>query len=456
MISYRNYIFLIVILIASSISRLEAQDNTNIFLRGVPQRTIMNPALKPTSGWYIAFPALGGVQINGSNSGFSWNDIIRPSGKGDSLMVDLDYVSTQIQDNNFFTTEATLQLLGFGFERGRSFFSLDINHKLKARANYPKALFDLRLGNWNYNGDMPINHDLSDMYVKGIDYTEIALGWSYEINEKVRIGTRIKALLGVAMVESESIDMQFITSQNSLLSLSGNASIRTNLPMDIYYDEDGYVKDVDFTNEFGAEDFLATDNLGFGIDFGGSFQITDKLHVGASLIDIGSITFSTDVTEFSTTGTYSYLGADVSDEIAGDDDDSDDYWDEVEEEFKDAFKVTDSEGDYTTNLMGSFILNADYQLKDWWSIGLLSRNYNINEFFVPEVSIATGFTHKKWLSSVLSYSMKKNAPANIGFGLAFNAGPFQIYGVTDNFDALFNLESAKYINGRIGVNLIFD
>ncbi|TRX63297.1 DUF5723 family protein [Carboxylicivirga sp. M1479] len=452
---YRIYIaYILILLIVGSVS---AQDNTQIFLKGIPQNNIMNPAFRPVDGWYIAMPALGGVQINGENSGFSWNDIIRPDATSDSTVIDLDYAAGQLQDLNTFATEATLQVLGLGFSvREHTFLSFEINHRLKARANYPKALFDLRNGNWNYEGNAPINHDLSDMYVHGVDYNEIAFGWSRILNSKFTIGARAKIILGVAHVESEYVDAKFITEENSLVSLQSSMAVRTNLPLDIGYDDEGYVSSVELSDSFGADDFLSTKNKGFAFDFGVTYQATEKLLLGASVIDVGSISWTTETTQLSTSGTFLFEGVDVSDEITGEEGGEDDYWAQLEADFKEAFKVEDANEVYSTGLMGNFNVSAFYQFQPWLNFGVLSKNYVIDELFLPEASFSVGLSHRKVISSAITYTMKKNAPSNLGTGISVRAGAFQFYAVTDNLLSLFDPENAQYVNGRIGINLIFD
>jgi hypothetical protein len=49
----------------------------------------------------------------------------------------------------------------------------------------------------------------------------------------------------------------------------------------------------------------------------------------------------------------------------------------------------------------------------------------------------------------------KNAPANFGAGLMLKGGPLQLYFVTDNLGSLLDPHKAKYVNARLGINLIF-
>jgi len=441
--------------IAVSLSAV-AQDNSLMFTKGIPQSTQLNPAFRPVKKWYVAMPALGSVQINGSNSGFSWSDIIR-NGTGmqaDSLIIDLDYAASQMQDNNLFATEASIQVLGFGFAVKEWFFTFDINHKLKAKMNYPLTFMNLRYGNWNYDGNKPINHSFSDMYVNGLDYHEVAIGASKPINDKLTLGLRVKYLIGVANIQSEYFNFELETFENGSMRIASDASFRTNIPLDVTYDAEGYIDDLDVSDD--ADDlFTSTSNKGWGFDFGATYQVTDKLLLGAAFNDVGFIKWNEGTSRLFTKGTFEYDGVDVSEELTGDAGDAD-YLEDLADDFEETFRFNNDEESYKTGLMGNFNVSADYQFKEWLNFGLVSKNYFVDDKLIPQVTLATGLQAGRVLSTAITYSFMKNAPANLGAGLRLNLGAFQVYGVTDNLGSVFNLANAKYINARLGINFVFN
>lgn len=448
-------LYIALLLLAISLG-VGAQDNSLMFTKGIPQSTQLNPAFRPVKKWYLAMPALGSVQFNGSNSGFSWSDIVR-KGTGlqaDSLIIDLEHAASQMQDNNLFATEASLQVLGFGFAVKEWFFTFDINHKLKAKMNYPLTFMNLRYGNWDYDGNKPVNHSFSDMYVNGLDYHELAIGASRTINEKLTVGMRVKYLVGVANVQSEYFNLDMETFENGSMRIVSDASFRTNIPLDITYDAEGFVDDFDVSDS--ADDlFTSTKNTGWGFDFGATYQLTDKLLLGAAFNDIGFIKWKEGTSRLYTSGIFEYDGVDVSDEITGDEGDAD-YLDQLADDFENTFRFNNDGGSYKTGLMGSFNVSADYQLKRWLNLGLVSKNYFVDSKLVPQVTLATGLQAGRVLSTAITYSYMKNAPANLGAGMALNLGAFQVYAVTDNLNSVFKPSSAKYVNARLGINFVFN
>ncbi|WP_430810562.1 MULTISPECIES: DUF5723 family protein [unclassified Carboxylicivirga] len=433
-----------------------AQDNTLMFTKGIPQAAQMNAAFRPVNNWYIAMPALGSVQFKGANSGFSWSDIIR-EGTGlqrDSLIIDLDYAAAQMKDNNLLATEASLQVLGFGFAARHWFFTVDVNHKFKAQVNYPLSLMDLRYGNWDYDTQKPINHSLSDMHVNGLDYHELALGISREITERLTLGLRVKYLIGVANVESEYLTLDMETFENGDMRLIADAAFRTNVPLDVIYDAEGYVDELSVSDS--AEDLLSsTSNTGWGFDVGLTYRLGNKLTLGAAVNDLGFINWKEGTSRLYTQGSFDYNGVDVSDELTGDEGDAD-YLDQLADDFKETFRFSNDESSYKTNLMGNFNVSADYQPAKWINLGLVSKNYFVNDQVVPELTVAAGLRAGRFLSTAISYSYMKNAPANLGAGLALNFGALQVYGATDNLNAALKPSTAKYVNARVGINFVFN
>ncbi len=435
---------------------MNAQDNAFMFLEGVPQTTQINPAFRPVKGGYFALPAFGSIKFNGTNTGFSWSDIIRngTGAQADSLIIDIDNLSSKLQDNNLLATEASLQVFGLGFRVKKAFITLDVNHRMKAKLNYPKSLLDLRYGNYNYDKNVPISHSFSDLFINTIDYHEIALGVSHPITEKITVGARFKYLIGVANAESEKFNVGIETLDDGTMIMQSDAAFRTSYPLHVTTDADGYIDDISTDDDAEATDILLGDNRGFGFDLGVTWNVIDKLTIGAAVNDIGFINWKTNTNRFYSKGRFEYNGIDVTKTITGDDDDTD-YLEDLADDLEDSFKFEADESSYKTGLMGSFNVTAEYQLKKWLNFGAVSKSYIIDDKLVPETTLALGLTPGSALSSVFTYSMMKNAPANFGAALALKLGALQVYAATDNLNSVFTPNKAKYVNARLGINFVF-
>jgi hypothetical protein len=88
--------------------------------------------------------------------------------------------------------------------------------------------------------------------------------------------------------------------------------------------------------------------------------------------------------------------------------------------------------------------------------GVLSRtdflNENLSQQFTGSVNMTTG----KFINLSLSYSYMSRSFNNIGAGVAFNVGPFNLYLISDNIisGALKPLETRSF-SFWFGMNLAF-
>ncbi len=432
---------IILLLLAAVVVSTKAQDNTMTFLKGVPQTTQVNAAFRPVDRWYLAMPALGSIKASGASTGFSWADV----SKGDTL--NLDYLAGKLQDNNVLATEASLQLIGFGFKVNKTFFTFDLNHRMKLRMGYPSSLLDLRYGSERYGLAQPNHLSSAALSLNTINYSEIAIGASHAITSKIVVGARLKYLMGGINIHSESMDLNFQTFENGAMDMQTNINVNTSAPLVVEYNEDGTIKSIDIKDGVEAGELIINDNNGFAIDLGATWHVINKLTVGAALNDIGFIKWKTNTQQFYSSSTIRYSNLDST----GDDD----YLSDVIDNIENTLTIRQTSA-YTTGLMGNLSLTADYQFKDWLNVGFMSKNHIVNSKLVPETTLAVAMNPGKALSSVISYSLMKGAPANLGVGLALNAGPLQLYMTTDNLDSLFNVEKAKYFNARMGINFVFN
>lgn len=433
-----------------------AQDQMLTFMPGVPQNRQVNPAFAPKKGGYFTLPGMGSVQVGVANTGFAWDDVIRPGSglQADSLVVDLDHLAGRIKPINAFMGGSSLQLFGFGFSAGASHFTFDIINKTRMALRYPGSILDLRYGNWNYDQDKPINHSFSDLYSSGMNYTEVAFGYSRRINEKLRVGGTVKYLLGHASFKTERFNVGVETTGGFDMVVHADASIVSSIPLKLEYDKDGYVDGLEYDDDVAASKIILSKNRGVAIDLGMTWEVKEKLTLGASITDLGYISWKDHTNRFATNNSFLFRGMDVGDEITGNQSGDRDYWEELSDSITSAFKVTGSQLKYNTMLQGSVNLMANYQHRKWLHFGAVSRHYMVDGTWLPNLNLSVGLHPGKALSTVVSYGVSRNDLTNIGLGLMFRGGPLQLYLLTDNLDAAFWPHKAKMVNARFGVNFI--
>ncbi len=430
-----------------------AQDKGMAFLKGTPQSNIINPAFRISEDdkFYIAFPALGSTAISLSNTGFNWNDVFYK--ENDSLYIDINNLDKSLQDKNYMNANVSSQIIGFGFKAGeKSYITFDINAKAKTSASYPGSITKLRYGNYDYESNTPINHQIEGLGVDAMAYVELALGYNREITEKLTVGARLKYIMGAATVRTDRSNIEVITSADGSVTINNDILIQSSAPIKTVIDENGYVDKIEFDDNLDPSDIIGK-NSGFGIDLGATYELNEKFTFGAAINDLGFINWKASPMQLSSKGSFHYDGADVTDNITGNNNNDQDLWDDIGDDLENSFKVSDNAGEkFTTDLMFNANLMATYQFKEWLDFGGMLR---LNNQWASDLTLSASLNPSKHLSTVISYSINKNDFAELGAGLMVRGGCFQYYLMSDNINALMFPGNAKYASMRMGINFIF-
>jgi uncharacterized protein DUF5723 len=90
------------------------------------------------------------------------------------------------------------------------------------------------------------------------------------------------------------------------------------------------------------------------------------------------------------------------------------------------------------------------------NFGLLSRTDFLNGKVAEQLTASANFTTGRFLNLTLSYSYMNAYFKNIGGGLSINAGPVNLYLISDNaLNVLFWPEEARSVNLWFGFNFTF-
>lgn len=441
----------------------EAQkmNNTLYLMQNVPQSNQLNPAIQPECKVFVGFPALSSIYLNYSNSSFAYQDVIT-DGTGiqeDSLVVDVNSFHDALQTTNFVSQQLEVTLFALGIRAKDYYFTLDVIEKEDSRFNFDKEMISfLKDGNYNYRGRT------SNWGGLGLDasyYHEIALGVSKKINDKWTVGVKGKILFGIANMHMAESDMSvFTSSSGDQIVLNSQHRLLVSMPInEIRTDSDGYVDDINIDgDDYDTDFFTNTDNKGFAVDLGMTYQMDERTRIYASILDIGAIKWKTDGYEFSQDGSFTWEGADWSQSGNSKDPDYkeiEDVFEDLSDSIVDEFRVNDAVGSYSVALPTKIYLGGTYDLNKKVNLGALSRTEIFNGQVQSSLSFSANARFFRNLSTTVSYSVINNSYNNLGVGLATKLGPLQFYAVSDNVIAAIRPNSAHLANIRFGFNLLF-
>ncbi|MBN1388747.1 MAG: hypothetical protein JW965_09890 [Bacteroidales bacterium] len=444
---------------------------TQYFLN-IPQSSQLNPAYRPDANVFIGLPVLSGTYFGMSNNLLNVSKLIQPMPGYDSLITilhpdyDRDSFFRSIGNKGFISTEINTPILSVGFSAADVWWvDLGISVKGMVRGRLPADLFTLALeGNEDFIGSFA---DLSGTGVHAQAYLETHVGLSRNITNKLRVGGRLKLMQGAlsASIIADKLELQ--VNDDYSQSLVTDVSLKLNGPFDVNLNEDGFIKDILFRDDFGfGEVGPSFRNFGLGLDLGAEYMLMDNLQLSASIIDLGFISWGRDSYTFTAINDFTFDGFDISEMIEGDKE-----FDQIVEEFGDSllttFDFVESEEGYSTGLPTKLYLAASYRPVDFLSLGALSRTtigMGVRESLTLSATLFAGNV----LSTSLSYTMTNRSFNNFGFGLGVRGGPVQFFAVVDQIPASwveFTSDGGNdrvvvprrldYINMRFGFNLLF-
>jgi hypothetical protein len=441
--------FLLLFSLALSSLAIAQPEATMLTLTGVPQHTNYNPAFIPNYKFVFSVGAPS-VHAHYSNSSFSYSDFAVK--KNDSLVFDLNRFQNSLKEKNYITTAADIEVFRLGIKLNpRMYFNWFVTSKMYNRQMIPKSLTSLFIdGTSGLVGNSVSVSPASETMA----YLESAFGLSYLVNNKLTLGGRVKLLSGIANATTENSDIKIAVDANYAISANATIDAKTSG----IQNRDNIDWQKDYRNFF--------DNRGVAVDLGATFKLNNKVTLGASVLDLGSITWKNDTYAYTldpAIATYTFEGIDFQKLLDG----AEDYLGAEQDSIKSNFEMQEGKiGKYRTPLPGKMYLTASYQWKKKITFsGLLFMEQFRGRFF-PGLSASAHKELGRIAGVSLSYTAVGGGFGNLGAGFNLNLSPFQFYLVGDNLlrmplsylangDYSTFAANVRYFNIRAGMNFVF-
>lgn len=452
---------------------LSGQFSQTQYFMDMPQSNMANPALRPQMKVYIGLPAISGVYVSMNNNMLSLSQLFQPMAGTDSVMTilhpdfDRDAFLKKLGNTGYLTADASVQLLGIGFTVNNDWYiDLSLSQKATLSAYLPGDLINLLLdGNERFVGS---TIDLSGFGFEAMQYMESSIGVSKNITSKLRVGGRFKLLFGGVGASLKSNLFEIDVNEDYSHTLRTDLSLNMSGPFTVLVNEDGLIDDILFDDNIDPFDILVnTGNTGVAFDLGAEYRLFDNLTLSASITDLGFVGWKTRNFNLQANNNFSFDGFDVSGVIEGDLT-FDEMLDQFADSLKNSFDLTDGALEFNTGLPAKVYIGASYKPVPFLGLGVLARS-TINQGHLSQaLSLSANLYAGDALSTSLVYTMANRTFNNLGFGLAFRAGPMQIYTILDqiplSWDRITFPDADKpvpvpdridYINFRFGMNLVF-
>lgn len=264
--------------------------NSGYFTDGYLYRHTLNPAFGNDQS-YVSMPALGNLNI-GMNSNLRVDDLLFNVNGRTALFLNPQVSTSEfldgIHDKNKITENLRLQILGTGFKAFGGYNTIEINARQDLDLNIPGALFRLAK-----EGIENKTYDISNFNAHAGGYAEFALGHSRQINDQLRIGAKLKVLLGIANLDANFKKAQLTLGENEWVGIT-DAEIQTSIKSMKYEVEETErgPEGAETTHRYvsGLEiDSWGINGFGLAFDLGAEYKLDKNWAFSASLLDLGYI-----------------------------------------------------------------------------------------------------------------------------------------------------------------------
>lgn len=430
---------LLILVLCSGYNTAFSQDVTLYQMDFLGQRHKLNPALGPITRFY--FGVSNSVSV-GSNS-FVPDDLFVPILGSDSFMLSTRNLLNGMRDDNALRIDA-LNDLSIGVKINPKWFLFTGYHvNSNTRFNYPKDLFRfLLLGNAapeNLNQEL----DIGNFALNHTTYSDLSLGATYQPSCKLSVGLRIRRLHGLANLNTQSASIK-VTTSDEIYQMTLSNELLFNYSYSSALDSD----------KIAPLQLLFSQNRGIGLDMGAKYtMLNDKLHISASLIDLGFINWTENATQISNKSQnreITFGGFNMNDFS------SEDAAKDLVDSLESLFELDESSiGGYRTSLVSRFYTGAQYQFNSTFNAGVMYYGEIANQRLRSALSFNAGINLYKVLELRANASFMNRSLTNLGGGFAFNAGPMQFFVLTDNYSVALSPLNSNTIHYRVGFNWIF-
>ena len=407
---YINKYMALGLLSMCSLHAMAQQLNSASFTNDYKFRHTMNPAYGNAQN-YVSMPGFGNVNVS-TMGNFGYEDVIFdnpmfPSTSKDRLTTFMNpYISTADalkgfnSGDNKILGDVSITVLSAGFKGFGGYNTVELNARTSFGVSMPYELFEFakNTGNRTYN--------IGNISANGQAFAELAFGHSRQINEKLRVGAKVKLLFGAGRGDVNIDNVKADLAADDKWTVSGHAKSEVSVKGFTYkteekeYKEEGrgtyqYVNDVDV-------DGAGLGGFGLAFDLGGVYKINNDFTVSAALLDLGFIKWSNNMVAVNGGEEFVFNGfhdVAVNEDRGGSTLSM--QGDKYSDQLADFANLQDKgdEGGRTTGIGATLNLGCEYTLPVYRKItfGVLSSTRFRGDYSWTEARVSANWTPLKWI-----------------------------------------------------------
>lgn len=369
--------------------------SSGYFLDGYLFKHQLNPALKSDKS-YVSIPFVNNINIT-TKGNIGLSNFLYPTADGRLTTFMNSSVSASefldgLKENNRLVANLDLSLFSMGKNMFGGFTTVDVGMRWHSSVNVPKDMLEfMKVGQ---SGPKSV-YDLGNLGLSTALYTEVALGHSRQINDKLRVGAKVKFLLGMMYADMtmknthiELGEDKWVVSANGEMNMAiGGLSVPAK--------ENGLA---DFDNMDVESPGLG--GFGLAFDLGATYEVIDNLTLSAAIRDLGFMNWKDNTYASTNNDAWEFPGfKDLS--FSNEEDKLENQLDDLGDEFEEYSNLylRSTGGKLNKALAATLVVGAEYALPmyDKLSFGLLSTTKFNGPYTWSEGRLSANVSPLSWL-----------------------------------------------------------
>lgn len=401
------------LLLGVSMQSFAQQFYSAYFTDGFLYRHQINPAVGNDSVSYIAVPVIGNLSVS-QRGNIGIENVLQPNplypAQSDKKLTTFmnPYLDNPLgsfhKGINRLESNFAMPIISTGFRAWGGYNTLELNVRSRAQMAIPYELFEMACKTTNKR------YELGNIGSHTQTFSEVALGHSRDINNKWRVGAKLKVLVGIADAE--------IKLNNVVADLQNDQSWRIQADNQVDVSITGFEIETtkeQYKQQAGSYEVLKNYSIknpnvgGWGIaaDVGTQFKLNRLCTLSASLIDIGFINWKTDIRLANRKKEFVFNGFHDIDVASKNNNEQQSGFEKKQEQYADQLaqfanlEPLGDKGARTTTIGATLNLGAQYALPYYQKLtfGLLSTTRMAGRYSWTEGRLSANIAPVKWLSA---------------------------------------------------------
>lgn len=424
---------LVATLLMASGTAMAQNLNSAYFTDDYMFRHDMNPAYGNSQN-YVSIPALGNINVNVQGN-FGYQDVVlhnpmygQEAGAKKMTSFMNPYISSDealngfSKGNNRVVGDVGITILSAGFKAFGGYNTVELSSKTSFGVSLPYELFEFAKNTGNKD------YEIGDISARARSYAELAFGHSRQINDKLRLGAKLKFLFGIANGDLRLENVRADLSGTDKWTITGKANAQVSMKGFTYKTSTDEYNDP-AKGSYDKIDDVDVDGAGLGgfgmaLDLGGVYKVNKDLKISAAVLDLGFISWSNNMQAVNRAESFEFNGfhdtAVKSRSGETIDDKADDYGDQITDFIN--LKDMGDQGGRTTALAATINVGAEYSLPtyDKLSFGFLSSTRINGDYSWSEGRLSANWKPLKWLDGGVNLAVSSFTTS---FGYVINIHP---------------------------------